>query len=361
MNNLFFFMFVYVDLILSTAQAIVKLPNNVTIPGVFMFGDSIVDTGNNNNLTTLVKSNFLPYGRDFMGGLPTGRFGNGKVPSDLIVEDLGIKELLPAYLDPCLQAEDLPTGVNFASGGAGFDPLTSKLMLVIPLSEQLQLLKEYIEKLKKYVGEERASSIISNSLFVVAAGSDDIVNTYYHTPARFWKYDIYAYTDLMLTEASAFVQKLYTLGARRIGVISVPPIGCIPAQRTLGGGPERKCVERYNEAAELFNKKLSAELDCLNSHQFHATVAVFMDVYGPFLDIIHNPKKYGFEVINRGCCGTGIIEVAAFCNQCSPNTCKNATNYVFWDSYHPSERAYRIITHQVLHKSIQAFFHSQNK
>lgn len=84
MNNLFFFMFVYVDLILSTAQAIVKLPNNVTIPGVFMFGDSIVDTGNNNNLTTLVKSNFLPYGRDFMGGLPTGRFGNGKVPSDLI-------------------------------------------------------------------------------------------------------------------------------------------------------------------------------------------------------------------------------------------------------------------------------------
>lgn len=84
MNNLFFFMFVYVDLILSTAQAIVKLPNNVTIPGVFMFGDSIVDTGNNNNLTTLVKSNFPPYGRDFMGGLPTGRFGNGKVPSDLI-------------------------------------------------------------------------------------------------------------------------------------------------------------------------------------------------------------------------------------------------------------------------------------
>lgn len=46
------------------------------------------------------------------------------------MEDLGIKELLPAYLDPCLQDEDLPTGVNFASGGAGFDPLTSKLMVI---------------------------------------------------------------------------------------------------------------------------------------------------------------------------------------------------------------------------------------
>lgn len=43
------------------------------------------------------------------------------------VEELGIKELLPAYLDPNLQIQDLSTGVNFASGGAGFDPLTSEL------------------------------------------------------------------------------------------------------------------------------------------------------------------------------------------------------------------------------------------
>lgn len=43
------------------------------------------------------------------------------------VEELGIKELLPAYLDPDLQIQDLSTGVNFASGGAGFDPLTSEL------------------------------------------------------------------------------------------------------------------------------------------------------------------------------------------------------------------------------------------
>lgn len=45
----------------------------------------------------------------------------------IAVEELGIKELLPAYLDPNLQLQDLSTGVNFASGGAGFDPLTSEL------------------------------------------------------------------------------------------------------------------------------------------------------------------------------------------------------------------------------------------
>jgi hypothetical protein len=40
---------------------------------------------------------------------------------------LSIKEYLPAYLDPNLHPSELVTGVNFASGGAGYDPLTSKL------------------------------------------------------------------------------------------------------------------------------------------------------------------------------------------------------------------------------------------
>jgi hypothetical protein len=39
----------------------------------------------------------------------------------------GVKKLLPASLDPNLQLQDLLTGVSFASGGAGYDPLTSQL------------------------------------------------------------------------------------------------------------------------------------------------------------------------------------------------------------------------------------------
>ncbi|BAT90165.1 hypothetical protein VIGAN_06135200 [Vigna angularis var. angularis] len=64
---------------------VVSLPNNYSVPAVFVFGDSIVDTGNNNYIKTIAKCDFRPYGKDFGGGnQPTGRFSNGLVPSDII-------------------------------------------------------------------------------------------------------------------------------------------------------------------------------------------------------------------------------------------------------------------------------------
>lgn len=52
------------------------------VPALIIFGDSIVDVGNNNNLVTLVKANIPPYGRDFVTHSPTGRFCNGKLATD---------------------------------------------------------------------------------------------------------------------------------------------------------------------------------------------------------------------------------------------------------------------------------------
>ncbi|XP_048623657.1 GDSL esterase/lipase At3g43550-like [Brassica napus] len=88
-----------------------------------------MDTGNNNGLHTILKCNFPPYGKDFPGGYATGRFSDGRVPSDLIAEKLGLTKTLPAYMSPNLKPEDLLQGVTFASGGTGYDPLTAKMML----------------------------------------------------------------------------------------------------------------------------------------------------------------------------------------------------------------------------------------
>ncbi|RVX03388.1 GDSL esterase/lipase EXL3 [Vitis vinifera] len=289
---------VFVFISLCSTEALVKLPDNEKVPAVIVFGDSIVDPGNNNNLVTVAKCNFPPYGRDFIGGIPTGRFSNGKIPSDFIAEELGIKKLLPAYLDPTLQPSDLLTGVSFASGASGYDPLTPKI------------------------------------------------------PRQ---YDFASYADLLVIWASSFFKELYGLGARRIGVFSAPPLGCLPSQRTLAGGIQRECVEKYNEASQLFNTKLSSGLDSLNTN-FPLAKFVYVDIYNPLLDIIQNPQKSGFEVVNKGCCGTGLIEVSVLCDQLNPFTCNDATKYVFWDSYHPTERAYKTIIGEIFQGYVDSFF-----
>lgn len=51
-------------------------------PALMAFGDSLLDTSNNNLLLTVAKSNFPPYGKDFIDHQPTGRFCNGRLLSD---------------------------------------------------------------------------------------------------------------------------------------------------------------------------------------------------------------------------------------------------------------------------------------
>lgn len=59
------------------------------VPAMFIFGDSLIDNGNNNNLPSFAKANYFPYGIDFNSG-PTGRFSNGYT----IVDAIGMLLLL---------------------------------------------------------------------------------------------------------------------------------------------------------------------------------------------------------------------------------------------------------------------------
>jgi hypothetical protein len=53
------------------------------VPALYVFGDSTVDAGNNNNLNTDAKVNRFPYGIDF-NNVSTGRFSNGKTFADIL-------------------------------------------------------------------------------------------------------------------------------------------------------------------------------------------------------------------------------------------------------------------------------------
>lgn len=64
------------------------------VPALVVFGDSTVDAGNNNYLATIIKSDFRPYGMNFQGHVPTGRFTDGLLVTDYICKSLALCQLV---------------------------------------------------------------------------------------------------------------------------------------------------------------------------------------------------------------------------------------------------------------------------
>ena len=90
---------------------------------------------------------------------------------------------------------------------------------------------------------------------------------------------------------------------------------------------------------------------CFNCYILYQFILVFLILY-----LMYNA---GFRFGEKGCCGTGDIEVAILCNPAS-HTCTNVSDYVFWDSYHPTEGAYKALIPPLLQKYINSFFWDNN-
>ncbi|KAE8009904.1 hypothetical protein FH972_006310 [Carpinus fangiana] len=103
---------------LSLLLILTSLSSRAEARAFFVFGDSLVDNGNNDYLATTARADSYPYGIDSPTHRATGRFSNGLNIPDLISEQLGAESTLP-YLSPQLTGERLLVGANFASAGIG--------------------------------------------------------------------------------------------------------------------------------------------------------------------------------------------------------------------------------------------------
>ncbi|KAF8692709.1 hypothetical protein HU200_039544 [Digitaria exilis] len=324
------------------------------VSALIVFGDSTVDAGNNNFISTIAKANFPPYGIDFDGGVATGRFSNGRLVTDFVSEALRLPSSVPAYLDRSYTIDQLAMGVSFASGGTGLDHLTAKLTSVIPLSQQLEYFKEYQERLKRAKGESVANKIITEALYIFSIGTNDFILNYLVLPLRPAQYTAPEYVAYLIGHADAAVRGAYDLGARKILFVGLAPFGCVPAARTLNRDEPGECNEEYNQLAIKFNAELQEAISKLNGDLAGAQV-VYIDTYNMASGIVANPLDYGFENIEQGCCGTGLIETSVLCAMDQQLTCQDADKYMFFDSVHPSERTYSIVADQILKTALQVF------
>ncbi|KAK4794911.1 hypothetical protein SAY86_012905 [Trapa natans] len=327
---------------------------SANVPAIIVFGDSTVDTGNNNHISTVVKSNFLPYGRDFNGGKATGRFSNGRMPSDFISAEFGIKPEIPAYLDPAFNITDFSTGVCFASSGSGYDNATSDLLSVIPLWKQMEYYKKYQEELRAYMGRERADDVIVEALYLISLGTNDFLANYYLVRERSRDYSIEDYQNFLVGIAMSFVTELHRLGARKIAIGGLPPMGCLPLERARNLMKGSRCVDEYNRVAMEFNGKLEDMVEKLTKELGGIRLVLF-NPYDALNDIIQNPEAYGFVNSVKGCCGTGFFEIGYLCNKNSPLTCPDASKFVFWDAFHLTEKTNGMVAHHIVKNYLSGF------
>ncbi|KAL2486113.1 GDSL esterase/lipase LTL1 [Abeliophyllum distichum] len=209
----------------------------------FVFGDSLVDNGNNNYLVTTARADSPPYGIDYPTHRPTGRFSNGYNIPDIISQKLGAEATLP-YLSPQLTGEKLLVGANFASAGIGILNDTGiQFANVIRISQQMEFFQEYQQRVGAVVGEEQAQKLVNKALVLITLGGNDFVNNYFLAPitARRLQYNIQDFSHYLIVEYRKILKRLYKLGARRVLVTGSGPLGCVPSQlaTTSANGPMR--------------------------------------------------------------------------------------------------------------------------
>ncbi|KAJ8763603.1 hypothetical protein K2173_003075 [Erythroxylum novogranatense] len=310
------------------------------VSSMFIFGDSLVDVGNNNHLPlSVARANFPPNGIDFPNKKATGRFSNGKNAADIIAEKLGLPSSPPYLSLPPKNASSAITGINFASGGAGiFNGSDQVLGQSLPLTQQVGYYESVYEEMVKKIGRSRAQSQISKSLMVIVTGSNDLFG--YSDSAGFEKSNTpLQYLNLMALTLKGLVKRIHETGARKFLFTGVGPIGCAPGERVKNKTEE--CNEVLNSMALSYNKVLKSMLQELTS-EFQGLSYTYFDTYSNMLNLIQKPSTYGFREFKAACCGLGDLKANVPCLPIA-TYCSNRKDHVFWDPYHPTEAASRIL------------------
>ncbi|KAJ9563433.1 hypothetical protein OSB04_008593 [Centaurea solstitialis] len=303
------------------------------VPCYFIFGDSLVDNGNNNNLRTMAKANYPPYGIDFPEGV-SGRFTNNRTLADIIGQLLGFPDFIPPYAN--LTDQDISTGVNYGSGGAGIREesgrnlggrisLSRQLVNHLAITSRLTLMQRNSTFTKDY---------LKKCIYIVNMGSNDYINNYFmpneYPTSRIYNTDRYA--EVLVQQYSTQLKTLYNSGARKIAVFGLGQIGCTPAEIAMfrTGGP---CVDSINDAVKLFNDRLKPLVDQLNKDNSDARFT-FINITS-----ISAPQGGGESVPNVPCCPVRED------GQCVPNSipCPVRDLSVYYDGFHPTDIANSVL------------------
>ncbi|KAL5825271.1 hypothetical protein ACOSQ3_021334 [Xanthoceras sorbifolium] len=321
------------------------------VPALCVFGDSTVDSGNNNFLPSISKANFPPFGIDFADGKPTGRFSNGRTEADFIAQVVGLP-----FPPPCLglskeEHKTLRTGVNYGSSACGILPDTGKFFgTCLSFDNQIDLFETTVKNLQpSFDGPESMANYLSKSLFFISIGSADVSMGYdILDNITKQKTPFPNFAQAISQKFSSKIQKLYDLGARKYLVNNIGMMGCSPVTLNSKIPMTATCDDEINKHAQIHNKLLSDLLQKLQS-ELSGSKFIKADVYKVFSDIFASPNSYGMTDTRDACCVTAEHGTRPCIRDLAP--CNNRNEHVYFDPFHASESTNFILAKRCLKES----------
>ncbi|XP_024026697.1 GDSL esterase/lipase 3 [Morus notabilis] len=281
---------------------------------LFVFVDSLYDPVNNNYINTITE-----YQRDVLC-------------------------LIPPYLKPGVHNNEC--GVNFASAGA---LVQSHQGFVVDLDTQLSYFKKVEKQIRSKLGVREAKELISSAVYLFNVGGNDYLSPFTFNSSLYDKCSKKEYVGMVLgklTQLSKLMgdQEIYKIGGRKFGFGSLLPLGCLPGTKILEQGNKGSCFEEVTSLMKLHNRELPKALQAIQS-QLKGFIYSKHDLYASFSRRSENPSKYGFKEADLGCCGSGLYRGVYSCGGKRGvkefELCDDVNDYFFFDSYHPTEKAYK--------------------
>ncbi|KAK6914635.1 GDSL lipase/esterase [Dillenia turbinata] len=263
--------------------------------GLFVFGDSLFDPGNNNYLNGSIKgpSNNWPYGESYFKN-PTGRLSDGRLVPDFIAEFMNLPICTP-YLKP--GAHQFTDGANFASAGAGV--LTQTHPGTINLWLQLSYFKKVEKTLRQKVGATETKKFLGRAIYLFSIGGNDYFQFYsdYPNSTQFHKRQFIA---TVIGNFTAVLKEIHGMGGRKFGFQNAGPLGCVPSMLAKNVNSSGGCIDEASSLARLHNRELSVVLKKLKTKLPGFRYSIF-DYYNSILERVNNPSKHA-EFMNLPIC-----------------------------------------------------------
>jgi outer membrane lipase/esterase len=267
---------------LAAGLAIATPASASLFSNVYVFGDSLLDTGNVYTATGGTTPPSPPYFN--------GRWSNGPLAVDIFAAAYGVNPLLPSLLG----------GTNFAWGGARAVSTPDSSVPDVP------------DQVGQFIFALGGSQADPNAVYVLDGGGNDIIPALQS-----------ATPDLVLQAALKGIQDsiaaLLNAGARNILLYNVPDVGATPVLQGFGAAAQAGATFLTMQ----FNQGLAAIEMGFDAMGSGVNVSI-VDLFALNAAAIANPGAYGFTNVTDPCL------------QSNGSVCSNPNGYFYWDGFHPT-------------------------